>query len=192
MSTCKTPSSWMRGEKKQQEGWFISRCVFQALCGPLELHLAMKYWWGFLPWGDGFNEHCPKMHWVLSLQEAFYVPVEEMLQLVVHKTQKALNKVSPSAQKTVPPTLQNFRTYYNSEMRRSFFVRQGDCSFIGLLNFSWFQLLPWLLTQLTCTEHFQSWLKKLLSMYSLSQFWEICSNKSVLPLQLFFFSILSA
>lgn len=72
-------------------------------------------------------------------------------------------------------------------MRGRFFVRQGNCSFAGLLNFSWFQLLPWLLTQLMCTEHFQSWLKKLPSMYGLSQCWETCSNKSVLPLKLFLF-----
>lgn len=115
----------------------------------------------FFPWGDGLNEYCPKMHWVLSLREAFHDPAEETLYLVVpiHKIQKALNKVYPSAQKTIPPNLQNFRTHYNLGVRGRFFVRQGNCSFIGLLNLFWFQLLPWLLTQLTCTEHFQSWLK---------------------------------
>lgn len=52
------------------------------------------------------------MHWVLSLQEAFCAPVEELLKLVIpaHKIQKALNKVYPSAQNLFPPTLQNFRT----------------------------------------------------------------------------------
>lgn len=51
------------------------------------------------------NEYCPKMHWVLSLREAFHDAVEETLYLVVpiHKIQKTLNKVYPSAQKTIPP-----------------------------------------------------------------------------------------
>lgn len=152
----------MRGEKKQQKSSFISKRAFQALCVDL--------WSSVWPWNTGekffFLEVMDWMNTVLKCIGFCLFERLSMIPLKKRSTQWSLSiksrkhlKFIPQLKKLFPPNLQNFRTHYNSGARGRFFVRQGNCSFIGLLHLSRFQLLPWLLTQLMCTEHFQSWLK---------------------------------
>lgn len=94
----------MRGEEKQQESLFISKCGFQALC--VDLWSLVWLWdtrqWVFLPWGDGFNEYCPKCIGFCLFKRLSVLPLKKCSNALPIKSRKHLTKFTPQLKTCFP------------------------------------------------------------------------------------------